>query len=389
MKRHIRLVWLGSVPAVVGFLIHLGGASPAAAAIELRADGYHVFPGDEIQEALQRAATNQQHKVVTVHAGEYRPSRKRQAMIWFNQLHDGIHLRAEGVVTLTAANAQLAMPADPGYPAVVNHIVYFGDGVSSNTVLTGFRLTGANNFVTKANTREIEPSRAILRNHFFFSDGGAIKVFGRSYPVLQHLEIVNNYSSPCGGGISVQHQGYRDDSVLIRHCRFFGNRAQGTGGAVDLLAGSAARIENCLFVGNSSNQGEDPVAKNSGERPFINNGVLTIFWRSRAWVRHCTFTGNRNGVDDMGGESVYLNNIFADNQLDTGLKGSPRYELAVNAGAQVAGCVLRGLIHDLQKCVSSTNNVLDAPPPAFTTNYVPTASVYGNAGYRPPLSVPR
>ena len=255
---------------------------PLCAAISLSEDGYHVFPGDNIQDALQQAAANKTNKTVKVHAGEYRPTSKRQALIWFNKMHDGVRLEAEGPVTLTASNAQLALPSDPGYPAVVNHVVYFGDGVSSNTVLKGFRISGANNFVTKEGTREMEPSRTMPKNYFFYSDGGAIKVFGRSYPSIQNIEIVDNYTSPCGAGISVQHQGFRQDSVLIENCVFLRNRAQGTGAAIDLLAGSSARIINCLFVGNVSNTGEDPVAKTSGEKPFVNNGVLTIFWKSGA-----------------------------------------------------------------------------------------------------------
>src|SRR4029453_4602286 len=152
-------------------------------------------------------------------------------------------------------------------------------------------------------------------------------------------------SRPRGGGISVQHQGFNTSSVSIENCAFLTNRAQGTGAAIDLLAGSAARIVNCLFVGNVSNPGEDPVAKNSGERPFVNNGVLTIFWNSLAEVRNCTFTGNRNGIDDMGGQSTYANCILVDNKLDTGLKGFARYELAVNAGAKkVSGCFINGIV---------------------------------------------
>jgi hypothetical protein len=359
---------------------------PLCAAVSLLEDGYHVFPGDNIQDALQQAATNKASKVVKVHAGEYRPTSKRQALVWFNKMHDGIRLEAVGPVTLTAANSQLALPSDPAFPAVVNHVVYFGDGVSSNTVLKGFRITGANNFVTKEGTREMEPSR-MPRNHFFYSDGGAIKVFGRSYPTIQNIEVVDNFTSPCGAGISVQHQGFKQGSVLIENCVFLRNRAQGTGSAVDLLAGSSARIVNCLFVGNVSNTGEDPVAKTSGERPFVNNGVLTIFWKSSAVVRNCTFTGNRNGVDDMGGESSYANCIFVDNNLDTGLKGFARYELAVNAGARVSGCFINGAIHDVRHDVSATNNVLNAPPPKFNKEFVPEAPEYKEAGYRPVSTV--
>ena len=353
-------------------------------AISISAEAYHVFPGDDIQDALQKAAESKTNKVVKVHVGEYRPNSKRQALIWFNKTHDGVRLEAEGPVTLTASNSQLSASGDPGFPAVVNPVVYFGDGISSNTVLKGFRITGANNFVTKEKTTEMEPGTTIPKNFFFFSDGGAIKIFGRSYPTIQNIEVVDNFASPCGGGISVQHQGFNNTPVLIENCVFLKNRAQGTGAAIDLLAGSAARIVNCLFVGNVSNTGEDPVAKNSGERPFVNNGVLTIFWNSWAEVRNSTFTGNRNGVDDMGGQSSYVNCIFVDNTLDTGLKGLARYELAVNAGAKkVSGCLINGKVHDVSHVVSARENVLQAPPPRLDESFVPQATEYKQAGYRP------
>ncbi len=358
------------------------------AAIILSEDGYHVFPGDNIQHALQQAAENKTNKIVKVHAGEYRPNSRRQALIWFNKIHDGIRLEAEGPVTLSAANSELTVASESGSPAVVNHVVYFGDGISSNTVLKGFRITGANNFVTRDLTRQMEPNMTIHKNLLFFADGGAIKIFGRSYPTIQNVEVVDNYTSPCGAGISVQHQGFNQTPVLIENCVFLRNRTQVTGAAIDLFAASAARIINCLFVGNVSNAGEDVVAQRSGERPFVNNGVLTIFRNSRAVVRNCTFTANRNGVDDMGGDSSYFNCILVDNQLDTGLKGFARYELALNAGAkEVTGCFINGVIHDAGHVVSASNNVLDAPPPKFTKAFVPETPGYKSAGYRPVASV--
>jgi len=267
---------------------------------------------------------------------------------------------------------------------VVNHVVYFGDGISSNTVLKGFRITGANGFMTKERTREMEPNSTIPRNWFFFADGGAIKIFGRSYPTIQNVEVVENFTSPCGAGISVQHQGYNQNAVLIENCVFLRNRTQVTGAAIDLLAGSAARIINCLFVGNASNTGEDVVAKLSGERPFVNSGVVTIFQNSRAELRDCTFTGNRNGVDDMGGQSRYLNCIFFDNNLDGGLKGSARYDLAVNGGAkEVIGCFFGGTVHDVGHVVSAEKNVLNGTPPGFNKSFVPAAPEYQRVGYRP------
>jgi len=349
----------------------------------LEADGYHVHPGENIQEALDAAARNPTNKVVKVHTGEYRPAAKRQALIWFNQSHNGVHLEALGAVTLTAANADLTNPRAEGFPAVVNHVVYFGTGVTSNTVLQGFRITGANHFVSEKFTRQMEPDTVIPKNLFFYTDGGAIKIFGQSSPTLRNLEVVDNYASPCAGGISIQQEGLNQNEVLIENCIFRGNRAQVTGSAVDLLAGSAARIVNCLFVGNASNQGIDVIYQHPGDINFTNSGVLTIFQRSRALVKRCTFTGNRNAVDDMGGASSYVNCVFADNRLASGLNGTTRYELDLPYGATVTGCAIRGTLLDPHKSVGAKENILAASPPLFDATYSPTASDYGNAGYRP------
>ena len=141
--------------------------SAACLGIDLKEDGYHVFPGEQIQDALQQAASNKTNKVVKVHAGEYRPNSKRQALIWFNKIHDGIRLEADGLVTLEAVNPQLALPSEPGFPAVVNHVVYFGDGISTKTVLRGFRVTGANNYTTGTGARSPIESDAVPKTPFF------------------------------------------------------------------------------------------------------------------------------------------------------------------------------------------------------------------------------
>ena len=99
----------------------------------------------------------------------------------------------------------------------------------------------------------MEPDTTVPKNLFFYTDGGAIKIFGRSSPTIQNLEVMDNYASPCGAGISVQHKGFNQNSVSIENCVLVRNRAQVTGAAIDLLEGSAARIINCLFVGNVSN----------------------------------------------------------------------------------------------------------------------------------------
>ena len=370
--------WLAALVSALIVSLH-------CAAISLEQDGYHVRPGDEIQAAIEQAAGNPTNKAVWVHAGTYHPSSKRQALIWLNRKHSGVHLTALGAVTLTAANTNLVHPQDVGFPAAVNHVVYFGDGIDETTQLDGFHITGANGFLTKRMLNETEPDRTVPRNAFLLTDGGGIKIFGRSYPVLSNLEIDNNYSSPCGGGISVQHQGFNDRQVVIKNCIFRSNGALATGSALDLLHGSAARIENCLFVGNSSNLGFDMVADTkSGELPSTNSGVLTIFGGSRGEAVQCTFTGNRNAVDDLSGKFRYTRCIFANNTLMSGLPNTNRCEILLLQGGIVTGCVIQGRIDDPKGSISPRENALNPGPPEFDPEFIPKAPAYSGAGWRKP-----
>jgi hypothetical protein len=150
----------------------------------LQDGAFQVSEGGDIQLALDAAAAHPNVKTVRVASGTYRPHRSGQAMIWFNARHDGITLEAVGEVVLTAANPELSDPAAPSHPAVVNHVVYFGDGISRKTLLRGFKITGANRFVTedelpgpiRPDTNDPKLKKAL----FFYADGGGIKIFGRS-----------------------------------------------------------------------------------------------------------------------------------------------------------------------------------------------------------------
>jgi parallel beta helix pectate lyase-like protein len=351
-------------------------------------DGYHVFPEENIQEALDAAALNPTNKTVKVHAGIYRPKGRGQALVWFNRAHDGIHLEAVGEVTLTAANPELSDNRDPTHPAVVNHVVYFGDGITEATVLQGFRITGANHFVT-TQLPEVEPNASLKRNLYFYADGGAIKIFGRSSPTLRQLEIADNYASPCAGGISVQQQWPTDASaskaVNIQDCVFRQNRSQITGAAVDLLPGSSAVISNCLFIGNVANLGVNYISANKAQPEFTNSAPLTVFPTSRAVVQHCTFTGNRNGVDDLGHQSVYRNCIFWRNDLGGAFYGGQSYDLDIENEAQVSGCVFGGSVIDPRGVVSKKTNAFNAPDPKFDAHFLPGSPEYLNAGARSPI----
>jgi hypothetical protein len=286
---------------------------------------------------------------------------------------------------LTAANPALADPHHPASPAIVNHVVYFGDGISRKTTFRGFKITGANNFTTGTGEKSPIESDEIRKTTFFYTDGGGIKVYARSYPVIENVEIFGNYSSPCGGGMSVEHLGRPQDSVLLRNCIFRDNRTQTTGSALDLLHGSAATIENCLFVGNVANLGVDVVGLLGGAeyRAEHGSGALTVFEGSRAAVTRCTFTGNWNGVDDNGTGSTYVDSIFWKNTLKGGISPGSRYELDIADAAGVRGSFIHGEINDLRDTIDRTANTFDPPDPRFDARFVPQAPQYAKVGYRP------
>ena len=355
------------------------------ATVAVATDEIHVRPGQHIQAALDDAV-QRSIKTVVVHAGTYAPPEQRQALIWFDRRHDGIHLRAEGQVTLTAANAQIARSGRKSSPAVVNHVVYFGDGISNQTKLSGFTITGANNFVTTKKGPKIQPTSEeprLAKTAFFYTDGGAIKVFGRSYPILEDLRIVDNFSSPSSGGISIEHRGFTDDRVEIRNCDFRNNRSPLTGAAITLLDheyGSAALIENCLFVDNRSNCLLDKRSQQLGSwNPESGHGAVTVFAFSRAEFRRCTFVGNRNGVDDLSQASSYHDCIFWNNTAEGGWPTGQPYDIKAANPKSIQGCFLS--MNSLS--IDPRGNMLEAPDPEFDTQFAPRNSLYESVGFRP------
>lgn len=352
---------------------------------EARADALHVYPGGSIQEALDAAARGVGPKAVLVHAGTYRPAARGQALIWFNARHDGLTVEADGDVTLTAANPDLADPDARSHPAVVNHVVYFGDGISRRTVFRGFRITGANNFTTGSGEKSPIESDEVRKTLFFYSDGGGIKVYARSFPTIDSVEVCANYTSPCGGGVSVEHLVEPRESVLFRNCIFRDNRTQTTGSGFDLLHYSKATLENCLFVRNISNMGVDYVGILAGGEfhPENGSGAMTVFAGAQAVVRRCTFTGNWNGVDDAGSGSSYVDSIFWQNTAKGGISPGRRYEIDIEDGRGVKGCFIHGEIDDLRQTIARDANTLAAPDPQFDAQFVPKSPQYAAAGYRP------
>ncbi|MFT5401995.1 MAG: hypothetical protein ACI9DF_000820 [Verrucomicrobiales bacterium] len=376
----------------IALMLVLGLISARAQEKAGAAKPFQVRPGESIQSALEAAAKDPKRKRIVVHAGTYRPQQSGQAMIWFNQRHDGITLEAEGEVILTAANPKLADNSKPSFPAIVNHVVYFGDGVSRKTTLLGFKITGANGFLTTedepANIQTDINATNMERAKFFYTDGGGIKIFGRSYPTIEQVEVYDNFTSPCGAGVSVEHRGHTDGSkfksVLLRNCIFRNNRCPISGAAVDLLHGSSAEIVNCLFVDNLSNGTMDELAKTPGKwKPKHGSGALTLFPDSKVLLRRCTFTGNRNAVDDANPGNIYEDSIFWKNNAAGGWPTGSRYELDLASGVGVSGCFVGGEINDVTSTIDNEDNVIGCADPKFDANYVPQAKEFEDVGYRP------
>ena len=345
--------------------------------LDAAARAYRVQPGGSIQAALEAAAKDPVNKIVYVHAGTYRAAHG-QALIWFNRRHDGITLEAVGEVVLTAANPAIADNKAPSFPAVVNHVVYFGDGISTKTVLRGFRVTGANNYTTGTGERSPIESDDVRKTPFFYLDGGGIKIYARAYPTIERVEVVGNYTSPCGAGVSVEHLGRPLDAAVFRDCIFRDNRTQVTGAAFDLLHGSRATLDNCLFVGNIANLGVDYVGLLTGGEyhPEHGSGAMTVFEGSRAEVSRCTFTGNWAGVDDNGTGSTYVKSIFWNNTLKGGISTGARYEIDITSGGGVRESFIHGETNDLRGTIDRAVNTFDPPDPRFDAQFVPQAPGY-------------
>ena len=359
--------------------------------LDVVARAYRVQPGGSIQAALEAAAKDPANKIVYVHAGTYRPGAHGQALIWFNRRHDGITLEAVGEVVLTAANPEIADKRAPSFPAVVTHVVYFGDGISTKTVLRGFRVTGANNYTNGTGQHSPIESDDVPKTAFFFLDGGGIKIYARAYPTIERVEVVGNCTSPCGAGVSVEHLGQQLEAAVFRDCIFRDNRTQITGAAFDLLKGSRATLDNCLFVGNIANLGVDYIGLLTGGEyhPENGSGAMTVFEGSRAEVSRCTFTGNWAGVDDNGTGSTYVKSIFWNNTLKGGISIGARYEIDITNGSGVRESFIHGETDDLRGTIDRKVNTFDPPDPRFDAQFVPQAPEYAAVGYRPAAAAAR
>ena len=219
------------------------------------------IPRASIQDALEAAARDPVNKTVFVHAGTYRPPARGQALIWFNARHDGITLEAVGDVDPHRRQPRdRRSPARPAIPAVVNHVVYFGDGVSRKTVLRGFKITGAEQLHHRLR-REVadrirrHPQDAVLLHRRRRHQGLRARPIRRSSTSRSSATTPARAAAACRSSTS----GSRRSRCSSATASSATTARRRPASAFDLLHGSRATLENCLFVGNVANLGVDYV----------------------------------------------------------------------------------------------------------------------------------
>lgn len=245
--------WAGMFAAILRSLFCVLLAGSGETGLAQSVPTIYVNPSESIQAAVNAAAKRPKPIRVVVKAGTYRPRQPEFALVSLNRSHDGIQLVAEGEVVLTAENKAIADPQAYSYPAVVSHVLYLGDGLTDKTTISGFTITGANGFLSRVNQELAEPNAKIPKTYVFHADGGGIKVFGNSYPILDSLTVKHNRVLYCGAGISIEQRGLADRPVLIKNSTFENNSNLLTGAAIDALPGSKVIVDKVVVKGNRAN----------------------------------------------------------------------------------------------------------------------------------------
>ena len=379
-----------SVAALLVWTMGIVGCEPAE--VQTRSElkqklhgPFHVYPGDDIQAALDQAAQASGDRRVIIHEGLYGPTVRGFAFVSLTAPHEGIHVVADGDVTLTA---RPIIDGEAGPSATVNHVLYCGDGLTNKTVIEGLRLTGTDGFVCEERIPKEsygERTPDLKKGLFFFLDGGGLKLFGKSAPVFENVTFVDNLTSLCGGGANVDQQGFNDEPIRFTNCLFLGNRCPGTGAAIDILEGTNVVVDNCLFVSNISNFGMDNLLAKFGLSYNFEHGsgAITVFANAKLKLSKSTFVDNWNGLDDRGENNVIEKCVFWNNDKWDKSRPKEPYELDISDARGVRDCIIHGLKNDLQGTIDAAKNRMNPPAPQFDEGFVPQCPDYQDVGYRP------
>ena len=214
------------------------------------APGHHVRPGDSIQQALEKLRVIPSTRRCSSMPGPTGPRRRVRPSSGSTaaRRHHAAGRRRCGADGGKSADCRQRRPQPSGrrQPRGLfrrRHLAEDG--------LARLQITGANNFTTGSGERSPIESDDVRKTLFFYSDGGGIKIYARSYPTIEQVEVYGNYTSPCGGGVSVEHLDQVQEAATFRNCVFRNNRTQTTGSAVDLLHGSRAVLRTACSSATS------------------------------------------------------------------------------------------------------------------------------------------
>ncbi|MHC4740459.1 MAG: choice-of-anchor Q domain-containing protein [Planctomycetota bacterium] len=208
-----------------------------------------------------------------------------------------------------------AMPAEFGNErtrAENSYHVVAGIGVDETAVMDGFTITAG---------------YADGRNEYR-GGGGMYNAVGGA--TLSNCTFTRNWTDQIGGAVW-----YEDDGrAEFIHCRFIGNAAGGTGGAIANSSGSR-KFVNCLFTGNVGNA----------------EGAGAIYNRDEMALVNCSVIGNSSGL--TGGISNYSGSISLDNCIlwanSNGQSGNETAQIVASehSNTTVNFCCIQGWTGDL------------------------------------------
>ncbi len=278
-----------------------------AAAVVLVSSSYAVIinvPGDEptIQAGINAAVNGD---VVIVAQGEY---------------FENINFNGKAITVRST---------DPNDAGVVLNTIINGGGVGtvvtcdsgegSDTVLSGFVITGGN-APEGGGMQNIGSSPTVTNCSFIGNTATGLAAQGatlgggmfnslNSNPTVSKCTFSGNTAGNSGGGM---HNG-PNSSPTVTNCTFSGNTSGGSGGGMTIAVNGSPTVTNCTFSGNT--------AANDGGGMF--NSIS-----SSPTVTNCTFSGNTaasngGGMYNSGNSSPTVSNTGFCNNTPDAVDGDP------------------------------------------------------------------
>ncbi|MCB2222354.1 MAG: T9SS type A sorting domain-containing protein [Bacteroidetes bacterium] len=156
----------------------------------------------------------------------------------------------------------------------------------------------------------------------FSSWGGALAILDNSHPVIDNCLFYNNEATFQDGGAILS---WTDSNPHFVNCTFADNHAVLTGGAAALQLGGLTTFTNCIFWGNSADNGANQISIWEENPPSLN-------------VYYCNVESGLNGITP-GFQGDTLGNIDVDPYFQT--YGEYQYvpdsllSLTLNVGTQI------------------------------------------------------